>query len=67
MMFPPLPISYSQSGAIELTLAFLRLLERIDHRQPVLRLGSLLLLLHQTGRQLGCHTGHFSLPRPLVS
>jgi hypothetical protein len=36
----------------ELTLASLRLLERIDHRRLVLRLGWLLLPRHRTGRQL---------------
>jgi hypothetical protein len=36
----------------ELTLVSLRLLGRIDHRQLVLRLGLLLLLLPRTGRQL---------------
>jgi len=37
---------------IELTSVSLRLLERIDHRQLVLRLGWLLLLLHRTDCQL---------------
>ena len=68
MMFPPLPISSCQPrGKSELTLASLRLLGRIDHRRPVLRLGWLLLLLHRTGRQLTDLQAQISLPRPLVS